>query len=103
MSRFLTSSKPYYPSEETGSRILRGYCGAGRFIIRPKQRDPCRRCLVPRTKGQWPGCQGERLRITLSSAPRGFNKKTIVLVKAIPKQLFEGDVNGIKPTWKYGA
>ena len=64
---------------------------------------PCRGCLVPRTKGRWPGCQGERLRITLSSAPRGFNEKTIVLVKAIPKQPFEGDVNGIKPTWKYGA
>ena len=66
-------------------------------------RGPCRECLVPRTKGRWPRYQGERLRIILSSAPRGFNKKTIVLVKAIPKQVFEGDVNGIKPTWKYGA
>ena len=30
------SSKPSDPSEETDSRILRGYCGSGKFTIRPK-------------------------------------------------------------------
>ena len=30
------SSKPSYPSEETDSRILRGYCGSRKFTIRPK-------------------------------------------------------------------
>ena len=35
IGRYLMSSKPSYPSEETDSRILRGYCGSGKFTIRP--------------------------------------------------------------------
>ena len=36
IGRYLMSSKPSYLSEETDSRILRGYCGSRKFTIRPK-------------------------------------------------------------------
>ena len=58
---------------------------------------------MPRTNDQVPRCQGEQLRATLSSALQDFDEKSNVLVKVIPKQPPEGDVNGMGPTWRYSA
>ena len=61
---------------------------------------PCRGGRVPRTNDQRPGCQGERLRTTLSLALQDFNGKINVSVKAIPKQPPERDVSGMGPIGK---
>ena len=49
------------------------------------------------------GVKGKQLRTTLSSALQDFVEKSNILVKAIPKQPPEGDVNGIGPTRRYDA
>ena len=64
---------------------------------------PCRGSRVPRTNDQMPRCQGEQLRMTLSSALQDFNGKSKVIMKAILKQSPEGDMSGIGPTWRYGT
>ena len=58
---------------------------------------------MPRTNDQMPRCQGEQLRMTLSSAFQDFNGKSRVTVKAILKQSPEGDMSGMGPTWRYGG
>ena len=59
---YLTSSKPSYPSEETDNRILRGYCGAGKFTIRPKL------CLGPGPVPRMSCAEDER---SMAGVPRG--------------------------------
>ena len=56
------SSKPSYPSEEADSRILRGYCGAGKFAIRPKL------CLGPGPLPRMSYAEDER---SMAGVPRG--------------------------------
>ena len=56
-----------------------------------------------RTNDRRPRCQEEQLRTTLSSTLQDFNRKSNVSMKAIPEQSTEGDVNGMGPTWRYGA
>ena len=61
----LTSSKPSSPTKRLGSRILRGYCGAGEFVVPahftlgPKaqaEETHCRRRIMKAQKGprMWP-------------------------------------------------
>ena len=48
----LTSPKPSFPTTRSGSRILRGYCGAGEFVV------PAHFILGPKAQAEETYCRG---------------------------------------------
>ena len=106
IDRYLMSSKPFYPSEESDSRILRGYCGARELMIRPtlyQGLGPVPRRVFAEDewgKAEMPGAQP---RMTLSSALQDFKGKSNISLKAAPKKPPEEEAGRIGPTWGYGA
>ena len=100
------SSKPSYPAEDPDSRILRGYCGARRFMTRPTSRKylgPVPRSVIAEDewqKTEWPRDAAEDDPVLGIPRLQGEGRHSS---KAASKAPPEDKVSRMEPTWGYGV